>query len=178
MKAMRQWLKFIHMWTRLWPAAVPVVLWLSALPAPVRAAETAQADASTVATDSSFGPAAAKNDKVLSPVPGIALLGTGGALVLTSIITGSLALSLNSDLQDKCPGGGCYAPYHDDVDRLDTLAAVTDVFIPLGVTLLIAGAVTLLASKQTARKYGDKPVGAGLAMDRLQVNASGVTWRF
>lgn len=178
---MKHRLILLHAWMKTGTATILVVLSVLGRSVPAHAETTVEVDGGSVATSSSGGQPNGKedkNDRILSPVPGIALLGTGGALLLTSIITGSVALSLNSDLRDNCPGGGCYAPYHDDVDRLDALAAVTDAFIPLGTVMLIAGAFTLIASKQTERKYGEKGKTASRALDRLHVTASGVTWRF
>jgi hypothetical protein len=152
---------------------VTVGLWALTAPTPV-CAETATAE--SVGQNDTAG-SGSPDPRVLSPAPGIAMLGTGGALLLTSIITGSLALVKNSELEDNCPGGGCAAPYHDDMDRLNALAAVTDVFIPLSAALFIAGTYTLIMSKQTARKYGDSKTTAS-ALRRLEVTGNGLRWRF
>ena len=95
------------------------------------------------------------NERVFPRLPGYALIGTGGLMLLTAIITGSMALKLNSDLKDDCPGGACFEPHHDDVDRLDALAAVTDVFLPLGAVLIISGSFLYVFSRKTEQRYGD-----------------------
>ena len=117
--------------------------------------------------------------RILSPVPGIGMLAGGGALLLTGIITGSIALSLNNDLQDSCPGDYCPPAQHDDVDRLDALAAVTDAVIPLSAALIIAGTVTYIASRRTARQYGSETsVDERGAVSRIFFSGSSLTWRF
>jgi hypothetical protein len=121
-----------------------------------------------------------EDEPVLSPAPGIAMLAGGGALLLSGIITGSVALSLSNDLKDSCPQNYCFPPQHDDVDRLNSLATVTDAFIPLSVVLIISGTATLIASRQTERKYGKKK-SASLTdgpADRLSFMGDSLIWRF
>ena len=125
------------------------------------------------------------NQKILSPVMGYALLTTGGVLLLTSIVTGSLALKMNSDLKDKCPDGRCYEPHHREVDRLEALATVTDAFIPLCAALFVAGTFSLVMSKKTERKYGKKnrsqaraPYAHTPYLDRLELTSNSIVWRF
>lgn len=121
-----------------------------------------------------------EDEMALSKAPGIAMLAGGGVFLLSAVITGSVALSLNSDLKDKCPQNYCFAPQHEDVDRVNSLAAVTDAFIPLSVVLFISGTSVYIASRQTARKYGKKKSASRSddPMQRLSFTGSGVAWRF
>jgi hypothetical protein len=139
---------------------------------PVRAGEAAEGRTSTNIHQ--------EDEMVLSPAPGIAMLAGGGALLLSAVITGSFALSLNNDLKDSCPQDYCFPPQHDDVDRLNSLATVTDVFIPLSVVLIISGTATLIASRQTERKYGKKKSAALTdgPSERLSFTGASMIWRF
>jgi hypothetical protein len=120
-----------------------------------------------------------EDEMVLSPVPGIAMLAGGGAFLLSAVITGSIALSLNSDLKDNCPENYCSTAQHDDVDHMNALAVATDAFIPLSVALLISGTATLIASRQIARKYGknESALLDGPA-ERLSFTGDSLIWRF
>jgi hypothetical protein len=158
------------------PRHLGVVITMTALllvgPNAARAKEAAKWSA-----DTSDG----QNEKVVSPVPAYVLFAGGGAFLLTSIITGSVALKLNSDLKDDCPGNGCYEPYHDKVDRMDNLALVTDVFLPLSIVMVVSGAFMLVWSRKTHERYAalsEKKRTDTSALERLSVTGNGVMWRF
>jgi hypothetical protein len=67
----------------------------------------------------------------------------GGALLVSGTITGSLALSLNSDLADACEGGVCPEGYRGKDDRKKNLALSTDVLVGVGAATVIAGVLIL-----------------------------------
>ena len=121
------------------------------------------------------------NEKVFPVYPAYALFAGGGLLLLSGIVTGSVALKLNSDLKDDCPGTACYEPHHDKVNRMDNLALVTDVFLPLSLVMIGSGTFLYLLSKKTNESYGDQSNAkraAPSSLSRLSVSGSGVTWRF
>jgi hypothetical protein len=120
---------------------------------------------------------AATREKIISPIPAFAMLATGGVMLVTGIVTGALALKVNGDLNDNCPEGYCLPAYHDDVDRLDALTAVTDAVIPVSIGVLISGAFLLVLHKKTARRYGGADT-KGDRSTRLVLTGRSVGWRF
>lgn len=73
-------------------------------------------------------------------------LGVGGAALIGAAVTGSMALSIDKDLQDKCQGGECGPDYWDDNDKLKAMATTTDVLIGVGGALAATGIVLLIVS--------------------------------
>lgn len=67
----------------------------------------------------------------------------GAALLITGGITGGVALSKNSDIENNCPGGECEPAYHDEVDSRDSLAMTTNVLFGVGAVAVIAGVLML-----------------------------------
>jgi tetratricopeptide (TPR) repeat protein len=80
-----------------------------------------------------------------SVVPWV-LMGSGGALLVGSVITGVLAGGKASDLDDACENGGklCPEAQRDDVKSLRTLAVTTDVLWALGAAVAVTGLVLRL----------------------------------
>lgn len=97
------------------------------------------------------------------PTIGWVLTAGGGALLAGAIVTGVVALSLHSDLEDRCPGGVCSQPGDaDDVSRGNTLTVVTDVLGAAGLLALGVGVVLLLTGGE----------------DEPEARAEGLRWRF
>lgn len=70
------------------------------------------------------------------------LMGTGGAMVIGSVVTGLMVGSAQSDLEDKCATKmACDASLADTQSRGKTLAIVTDVLLFGGLALGGTGAV-------------------------------------
>ena len=120
------------------------------------------------------------SEKLLNPTPAYAMLATSGVALLTGIITGSLALAVNSDLEDKCPQNACLKPQHDKVDRLDALATATDVLIPVSIVLAACGTAWLVMSKRIARTYKKREHAKKTIVEPNQLHLSGssLIWRF
>ncbi len=78
-------------------------------------------------------------------------VGVGGAVLATSIVTGSLAVSADGDVKDRCPEG-CYDDQYDRLDRRDNLALATDVLIGVGATAAVAGTVMLIVAYKRDRE--------------------------
>jgi hypothetical protein len=74
---------------------------------------------------------------------GWSVTGVGAALLVAGAVTGSLALSLNSEIGDNCPDGGCPPAWHDDVDRRDSLALSTNVLLGTGAAAAVVGVLLL-----------------------------------
>lgn len=74
--------------------------------------------------------------------PGVLLTSVGVASLAAGAVVGGLALSLDADLQEACPGGACPDASVDDADRLDTYEVVSTTTLIAGGVLAAAG-VTL-----------------------------------
>jgi tetratricopeptide (TPR) repeat protein len=91
---------------------------------------------------------ATRLEKTRSIVPYV-LLGSGGALLVGSIITGVMAKSKAGDLDKVCAQGGSVCPswQKGDVDSTRTLAITTDVLWSVGAATAITGAVLWFTGK-------------------------------
>ena len=65
--------------------------------------------------------------------------GVGGAAGVGAIITGSMALSKESDVRDRCSGGECPASLSGDFDSVEKLALTTDILIGVAAAGVVAG---------------------------------------
>jgi outer membrane biosynthesis protein TonB len=92
------------------------------------------------------------------------LMGSGGAMVLGSIITGVMASSAQSELEDECPDKQCPADsdLEDTKSRGQTLAVVTDVLLFGGIAVAGTGLVLFLLEGAEEEPAGEG-VTAGLA---------------
>jgi len=70
-------------------------------------------------------------------------VGVGGALLVSGVITGGMALSLDGDLEDACPGGDCPPERFGDMDKLSRLSTATNVLISVGAAGALAGVLLL-----------------------------------
>jgi hypothetical protein len=77
--------------------------------------------------------------------------GTGAALLAGAAVTGSWALSLDAELARACSDGHCPESRGSDIDRLDTLAGLTNVTLGAGLVLTAAG-VTMLVLDGGSRR--------------------------
>lgn len=99
----------------------------------------------------------------LSPV-GFIVAGVGAAALIGGVITGSMALSTQSELESNCPDGVC-PPGYDYAGPADsgrTLALLTDILIPVGVAAVAAGVVLIIVLQDG----GDESTTAGAACDQ------------
>jgi tetratricopeptide (TPR) repeat protein len=79
------------------------------------------------------------------PVGPVVVMGVGGAMVLTSVITGIMASGKESDLEKGCPEKtNCPAELEDTKSSGETLALVTDVLLFGGLATAGAGLAWLL----------------------------------
>jgi hypothetical protein len=100
-------------------------------------------------------------------------VGVGAAVAVAGGVTGGLALSKQSDLESKCPDKACASQKDLDLrDSADTLALMTDVLIPVGAAIAVAGAVLLIVDHTSGSEATAMTVvpsvggdGAGLVLE-------------
>ncbi len=83
---------------------------------------------------------------------GWALSGVGAAVLVGAAVTGGLALSTQKEIDEKCPGEGCYESDYHLVNERDNLALTTDVLLGVGGTIFAVGAGFLIYSFSKGRK--------------------------
>lgn len=76
---------------------------------------------------------------------GVIALSVGGASLIAAGITGGLALSQKSELDDACPDRRCPPAEHDLVERYDTLRLVSGVALAAGAAGVATAALLLLS---------------------------------
>jgi tetratricopeptide (TPR) repeat protein len=111
-----------------------------------------------------------RTERTRSIVP-IVLLGTGGALLLGSAVTGGLALKSSNDLDKKCDGNACPASQSGKVDSTKTLAITTDVLWGVGAAAAVTGLILLLTGAlDTERQV---PIAFGISPNGISTQFSG-----
>jgi len=90
-------------------------------------------------------------------------IGVGGAALLGGVVTGAMALSLNSDLKDKCSGGVCPPNEQSNVDKLGTLSTVSTVLVIGGGVIAAAGATLLIIDAVSGSGSESNKAGASLS---------------
>jgi tetratricopeptide (TPR) repeat protein len=100
------------------------------------------------------------SDGGMSAVPGLAVLGGSAAVGVIALVTGLVAHSAYTDLEEMCPGGVCSAELQSDIDSGETMALVSTIMTGIAVAGGIAGAV-LLVLAATSGGSEDAPVQAG-----------------
>jgi tetratricopeptide (TPR) repeat protein len=85
---------------------------------------------------------------------GLGMVATGGILIITGIITGSLVLSKANLLEEKCPDkAGCSESEKDLYNSARRLGTATTALLPVGCVLAATGIVfTIWGSKQKNHK--------------------------
>ncbi len=97
-------------------------------------------------------PEAAKDNSKLATW-GWILGGTGAALAIAGAVTGGVAVSKHGDLENNCPDKTCSTqPDYDLRDHVDTLKVTTDVLLPLGGALIVAGIVMIVYGRKDSEK--------------------------
>jgi hypothetical protein len=102
-------------------------------------------------------------------IAGWATSAVGAGLLLGGLITGTMALSLNKDLkyacEDGCPEGKASA-----LDSMNSLALTTDVLLPVGATVVVAGIVMLGIASSRDDLQGDVSFGTHFSIGRASVS--------
>jgi tetratricopeptide (TPR) repeat protein len=107
---------------------------------------------------------AADDDEGEFPLVPVILMGTGGAMIVGSVITGVMASSAQSDLEDECPEKtNCDPDLEDTQSKGKTLAIVTDVLLFGGIATAGVGVVLLVLDMGSGgEESDDAPVSASL----------------
>jgi Tfp pilus assembly protein PilF len=97
------------------------------------------------------------------------LAGTGAALVVTSLLTGSMARKKADELKSECRAGSCDPSMEDVKDSAETLALTTDVLwiggallAGVGVTLFVIDTTSATNETATLIQTGCFETGCGL----------------
>jgi tetratricopeptide (TPR) repeat protein len=116
---------------------------------------------------------ATSDDEGMSVVPGLAVLGGSAAVAVVALVTGLVAHSAYSDLEDMCPGDACPAESQSDIDSGETMAVVSTVLTGVALAGGIVGGVLLILSATgsdaeeapaAARLLGPGPGDAGASL--------------
>lgn len=96
-------------------------------------------------------------------------VGVGGAVLAGAGVTGILAMSLDSDLANKCDASHkCTPDLQGDIDRLDSLSLTTDILLGVGAAAVVTGTLLLTvfaaddADLQVQPAVGPGSVGASI----------------
>lgn len=93
-----------------------------------------------------------KSKGLLKPV-GLGMAITGGVLVITSVITGSVVLSKANLLEEKCTDKkGCSESEKDLYDSGHRLGIATTIILPIGCVLAATGAVLALVGHRREKR--------------------------
>lgn len=98
------------------------------------------------------------------PIPAIVVGGAGVALIVGGVITGVMASSAQSDLEDGCPSRtACDPELEDTLDRGKTLALLTDVLLFGGIAAVGTGVALwfLMGDASTETGPGDTVASVG-----------------
>lgn len=88
--------------------------------------------------------AAPENGDLGYTVAGGVLVGLGGAGLIVGAVTGGMALSITSDIKDRCVGDSCLIADRADADRANRFATASTISFIVGGVAAAAGTVLLL----------------------------------
>lgn len=111
-----------------------------------------------------------RTERVRATLP-IVLMGTGGAILLGSAVTGGLALSKANKLDDKCDGSACPQSEKSNVDATKTLAIATDVLWGVGAAAAVTGLVLFLTGVLDSER--EVPIAFGVTPHSISTQLSG-----
>jgi hypothetical protein len=100
-------------------------------------------------------------------------IGVGAATVIAGGVTGGMALSKQSDLEEACPDKTCASEKDLELrDSASALGLVTDILIPVGAAVAVAGAIMLIVDRKSGAERATALVmpqiggsGAGLSVE-------------
>lgn len=82
-------------------------------------------------------------------VIGSVLTAVGGATLIAGVVTGSVSRAKTKDLEDKCPDKQCLDPGDETLhDQASNLSLATDVLLPAGAAIAIAGVVLVMVGRK------------------------------
>lgn len=104
--------------------------------------------------------------------PGVALVGTGAAALLASLLTGLGAHSIYTSLEDACTNNVCTRNLGDRIDSGKTLATISTVLTGVGVGAAALGTVFLVVA---AGREDDAPPDASTSL-RFSLSNGPTPW--
>jgi hypothetical protein len=107
---------------------------------------TVTIDLRAAAVQAPVGPVAPQPDSgggISRTTMGIIALGVGGAGLALGGVTGALALSKHSDLEDRCRGSICPPSFQGEVDSYHTLGTLSTIGFIVGGAGVAAGAILI-----------------------------------
>jgi tetratricopeptide (TPR) repeat protein len=130
----------------------------------------AEAAASGVAEPAQAAEPAATGDQPAEPPPAgespsivpYVLLGVGGAMMIGGVVTGLMASSKHSELEEQCPNNPCDASLQDLADDGQTLALTADVLLFGGIAVAATGGVLWFLNRNASGGSGEQPVAAAV----------------
>lgn len=104
-----------------------------------------------------------------TPWLAIISLGLGGAGVVLGGITGTVALVMGQDLQDRCEDGICHPGDKEDLNTGESLAHVSTASITVGLVGMAVGVIALLIENEepSQKQQQDKSTGRALVLQPL-----------
>ena len=91
------------------------------------------------------------------------LMGVGGAMIIGGVVTGAMASSKQSELEDNCMDKVCDPKLQSLADEGKTLAVVTDVLLFGGIAAAGTGAVLWFLNNNDSSSEESAPVSATLS---------------
>ena len=129
----------------------------------------AQQDTSAAVTAAEHDPGE-KPEPSRSIVPYV-LMGMGGAMVVGGAVTGAMASSKHSELEEKCGKGPCDASLKGLADEGKTLALTADILLFGGIAAAVGGGVWWLLDS-SSDGGAERPVRAALSCGPRACNGS------
>jgi hypothetical protein len=111
-------------------------------------------------------------DRARLAIHGWWALGTGGALLVAGAVMGGVALHLNAELGDECPGGSCPPAYHSELDTRDHLAVSSTILLGAGVAASAVGILILSVFSRPPKGEAPKTAFTPVATP----GTAGATW--
>jgi hypothetical protein len=89
---------------------------------------------------------------------GWVMAGIGAAALIGGVITGGVAMSRQSDLEDRCPDKHCQDEGDRDLlDGVDNLAVATDVLLAVGAAVAATGVIMIVVGRKHETEAGPDP---------------------
>ena len=143
------------------PGVVMVVLTAGNVPIAREIEATAGADLAL-----SLRPAAKEPEAPPSGEPqrfaSYGVMGLGGALLVGSVVSGTLALAKHGELEDACGPGACPPGYEDEIDAGRRLQTAANVLLGLGLATAAAGVVVWMTAPKDPPAEGQEAAAVAL----------------
>jgi len=105
-------------------------------------------------------------------------LGAGVALLIGGGVTGGVAIHLNKELSEACPGGSCEPESYGKIDTRDRLGITSTVLVAGGVAASAVGILILAVFSRPPKDEGEEPATAFVPLIGPSVAGATLEWRF